>query len=344
MNGRAPSIRDVAEAAGVSTATVSRTLSNPDVVSKTTREAVFAAIEKTGYRINVMARNLRRRETGAIAVLVPNLANPFFARILSGIAEVMSDAGYSVLINDTTPMALDDHRFPEYLSQHQTDGMIVLDGMLNHDLLVRPGPPETRAPIVFACEWMDRSARPTVTIDNQEASVRAVQHLLELGHTKIGHLCGPRGNVLSNSRLEGARGAMHAVGLRMEKDWIFDGDFTLRAGAEAAALWHASTNRPTAVFSASDEMAMGFIGELHRRRVRVPRDVSVVGFDNLEISAHFVPPLTTIHQPREALGRTSARMLLERMRMSPADREAGPAPRIILPVELVERLSTCPPP
>ena len=110
---RAPSIRDVAQAAGVSTATVSRTLSNPDMVNESTREAVFRAIDETGYTVNLAARNLRKRETGAVAVLVPNLANPFFSRILSGIAEVMAEAHLSVLISDTTPVSNDDPRVPE---------------------------------------------------------------------------------------------------------------------------------------------------------------------------------------------------------------------------------------
>ncbi|MFV0360458.1 LacI family DNA-binding transcriptional regulator [Tropicimonas sp.] len=344
MTGRAPSIRDVARTAGVSTATVSRTLSNPDIVSQTTRDAVFAAIRETGYRVNLAARNLRRQETGAITVLVPNLANPFFSRILSGIARVMWDAGYNVLITDTTPMALDDHRFPEYFRLNQTDGLIVLDGMLRRDLLLNRGAPETRPPMVFACEWIDGLDRPSVTIDNRAASAGAVRHLLDLGHTRIGHLGGPGGNVLSTTRLAGARGTLEAAGLTLRADWIYPGDFTLRAGAEAAARWLASADRPSAVFCTSDEMAMGFIGELHRRDVHVPREVSVVGFDDLEIAAHFVPPLTTIHQPRAAIGAAAARMLLERMKLPPRERELRPIPRIILPVELVIRHSTAPPP
>lgn len=340
---KAPSIRDVADAAGVSTATVSRTLSNPNVVSETTREAVFRAIEQTGYTVNLAARNLRKRETGAIAVLVPNIANPFFSRILSGIAEVMSEAGLNVLINDTAPLTEDEHRFPEYVSQNHVDGIVVLDGKLQHEALLNRGSPDVRAPMVFACEWITSIDRPVVTIDNQEASVRAVQHLLQLGHTRIGHITGPPGNVLSSSRLEGARGAMQAGGLRMKDSWIYPGDFSLQSGAEAAATWHASTDRPTAVSCACDEMALGFMGELLRRKVKVPQQVSVVGFDDLEMSAHFVPALTTVHQPRTTIGRAAARMLLERMRMNPEDRVAGPAPRVILPVSLALRESTAPP-
>ena len=340
MTTRAPSIRDVADVAGVSTATVSRALSNPEVVSQATRAAVFAAIEQTGYRLNVSARNLRKRETGAIAVLVPNLANPFFSRILSAITEVMSGAGYNVLIADTTPAALDDHRFPEFFRLNQTDGLIILDGMLPRDLLLHRGAPDLRAPMVFACEWIEEIDRPTVTIDNRDGARQAVAHLLGLGHSRIGLVTGPVGNVLTSTRREGACEAIRGAGLDLPEAWIYDGDFTLAAGVHAAARWHAQDDRPTAVFCASDEMAMGFIGELHRRGLTVPRDVSVVGFDDLEIAEHFVPALTTIHQPREAIGRAAAQMLLQRMGLSPSERLYGKTPKLILPVELVARDST----
>jgi len=344
MNGKAPSIRDVAHAAGVSTATVSRTLSAPEKVSKPTRKAVFKAIEETGYRVNVAARNLRKREAGAIAVLVPNLANPFFSSILSGIAEVMSEAGYNVLINDTTPFAQAGHQFPEFASKQHVDGLILLDGLLDHEVLVSRGPPEARPPVVFACEWSDQLERPRVTIDNEAAGSAAVEHLLALGHRRVGHVCGPPSNVLTKARLKGAKAAMAAAGLEMDEAWVYPGDFSLESGARAAVDWCHSDNRPTAVFCASDVMAIGFIGELLRRGVRVPDEVSVVGFDDLDMAAHLVPALTTIHQPRLDIGRAAARMLLERMRLSYDARLTAVPPRVVLPVELVVRESTAPPP
>ncbi|WP_116134581.1 LacI family DNA-binding transcriptional regulator [Tropicimonas sp. IMCC34043] len=344
MTHRAPSIRDVARVAGVSTATVSRTLTHPDKVSETTRAAVIRAIHDTGYTVNQAARSLRRRRTGAIAVLVPNISNPFFARILSGVAEVMSEAGYNVLISDTTPTALDDHRFPEYFSHNQTDGLIVLDGMLNRELLLNRGPPEVRPPMVFACEWIDSIERPMVTIDNTAAAAAAVRHLLDLGHRDIGFVCGPPENVLTRARLNGTRAALAEAGLSLRADWIFPGDFTLPSGARAAALWLDAGDRPSAVFCASDEMAMGFIGALYQRGVSVPASVSVMGFDDLGIAAHFVPPLSTVHQPRRRIGLIAAQMLLERMALDPATRASAPVPKVVLPYELAIRSSTAPNP
>lgn len=344
MTARAPSIRDVAQAAGVSTATVSRTLSAPDKVSEATRETVFAAIERLGYRVNVAARNLRKQEAMAIAVLLPNLANPFFSTILSGIAEVMSEAGYSVLINDTTPLSKDDHRFPDFATKQHVDGLIVLDGLLDPQTLLDRGHPWARPAVVFACEWSDRVERPRVAIDNVAASGSAVEHLVQLGHRRIGHISGPPGNVLTEARLVGARAAIEAANLLMDAAWVYPGDFSLDSGARAAISWIASDNRPTAVFCASDIMAIGFIGELMRRGFEVPRDVSVVGFDDLDIAAHFMPSLTTVHQPRVEIGRAAAHMLLERLQMPAVARNEGPPPQFELPTRLIVRETTTSPP
>ncbi|HCQ65970.1 MAG TPA: LacI family transcriptional regulator [Rhodobacteraceae bacterium] len=348
MKTKAPSIRDVAAAAGVSTATVSRALSSPDKVSAPTRDAVFRAIEQTGYRLNIAARNLRKRETGAVAVLVPNLANPFFSAILSGIAAVMSEAGYNVLVTDTTPFGRGDgvtgHQFPAFANARHVDGLIVLDGLLPAEALDSLGPPQIRPPTVYACEWSELVDRPRVTIDNVAAGQGAVEHLVALGHSKIGHLCGPPENVLTRERLKGAQAALAAAGLAMAPGWVYPGDFSLESGARAADAWCAAPDRPTAVFCASDVMAIGFIGALMRRGVKVPAEVSVIGFDDLDMASHFVPALTTVRQPRPEIGQSAARLLLERMDLSPATRAASPGPRLVLPTELVVRETTAPPP
>lgn len=338
-----PSIRDVAKAAGVSTATVSRAISAPEKVSPRTRQAVQAAIRATGYTINLAARNLRRQETGGIAVLVPNLANPFFARILSGIAEIMSQAGTNVLIADTAPGINDERRIVEYLGNNRADGLIVLDGALPVTTLRDRGDPRSRAPMVFACEWIPDLPRPTVRIDNHAAAALAVRHLLGLGHRRIGHVAGPPGNVLTEARRAGTAAALRAAGLDLRPDWLLEGDFSMRSGVAAAERWLRLPDRPTAMFCASDEMAMGFIGALHRAGLSVPGDVSVVGFDDIEFAEYGVPPLTTVHQPRTEIGRAAAELLLARIRARRG--EAAEIPQLReLPVELVVRASTAPPP
>lgn len=331
-----PRIKDVAEAAGVSTATVSRALSNPDRVSEATRAIVLQAVEKTGYRVNHAARNLRRQQTGGIVILVPNLANPFFSQILSGIASVMTPAGYNVLIADTR-QAEDASHIQAYLQNNQADGLIVLDANLPQDILNLEN--YDHPPIVFACEWINNDNRPKVIIDNAYGAKLAIDHLVELGHTEIGHVMGPPDNILTTTRAEGARAALQSHGLKWRPDWFFVGDFTLASGAAAAQRWLAMEDRPTAVFCSSDAMACGFIGELHQRGVHVPDEISVIGFDDIDIAAHFVPNLTTIAQPRSDIGKTAAHRLLSMLNgngMIEGDTQ-------ILDVELVRRQSTARP-
>lgn len=334
MNRHTPRIRDVASVAGVSTATVSRALSNPDVVSPAALEAVRAAVQKTGYTINQAARNLRQQRTMGVVALVPNLANPFFSRILAGVSAVLAPAGYSLLVVDTQGPGISRH-IARTLDRSRADGLIVFDGLLPVDDL-QPG--GLLPPIVMACEWIDSLEAPRIRIDNASGARLAIAHLVGLGHRRIGHLLGPDDNVLARARAEGAHAEMAACGLPIRPEWFFAGDFSLDSGRRCAGEWIAMPDRPTAVFCASDEMACGFIGEVQRRGFRVPQDVSVVGFDDIELVDHITPALTTIRQPRRAIGETAARVMVALI--------AGddPEPRdTVLPVELIERASTAAP-
>lgn len=330
MKHERPKISDVARIAGVSTATVSRAISRPDRVSVETRAAVQAAIDSTGYRLNHAARNLRRRRTGGIVALVPNLANPFFSQILSGIASVLGPAGYNLLVADTETAGADS--LLDYAEPSRADGLIVLDGRLSADAL------RGRVPLVEACEWVPGLAAPRIRIDNLAAAELAIGHLCDLGHRRIGHVTGPRGNVLTESRLTGTRAALAARRLALPDDAIYSGDFSIESGQAVADAWlgQPAASRPTALFFASDAMACGFIGEVQHRGLSVPSDVSVVGFDDIELVAHISPPLTTIRQPRTDIGRRAAERLLATIVGDPVDEDT------ILPVELVVRASTCP--
>ncbi|WP_159588071.1 LacI family DNA-binding transcriptional regulator [Chelativorans xinjiangense] len=339
MERKTPNIQDVARLAGVSTATVSRAISTPSVVSEATREAVFDAVRRTGYQINLTARNLRRRRTGAIVVMVPDLGNPFFSRILAGIEHVAAPAGFSVLIVDTKQPHAEEGQLFTYLHNTRADGLISLDGSLPRALLERLDGSNGLPPIVFACEWMAGGLFSKVVIDNAAGAAMAVRHLHGHGHRRIGHVLGPQGNVLTSARLKGTRAALEDLDLRIVPEWFFDGDFSLQSGAEAARAWLALQERPTAVFCASDQMACGFISELSMEGYSVPQDVSVVGFDDIDIARRFIPSLTTIHQPRNDIGAEAAKLLIERIGNGKA---AAPAVEEVLPVELVARESSGP--
>ncbi|PWE30703.1 LacI family transcriptional regulator [Pararhodobacter marinus] len=320
-------IADVARAAGVSTATVSRTLSNPAVVGIETRARVMAAVEATGYRVNTAARDLRQRRARSILVLAPNLANTFFGRIIATIQEVAGSAGLSVQVSDSRAEA---GRIEALGHDGRADGIILLDGSLAPEILAR-----WRLPVIELCEWNTRATLPGLAIDNAAAARLAVDHLADLGHRRVLHIAGPEGNVLAVTRRDGFLTSAAQRGVAAS---IAAGDFTMASGARAARDWVSRPDRPSAVFAASDECAFGFIAECHRMGISVPDDVSVVGFDDVDFADHYIPALTTIHQPRVRLGRFAAQRLIAALT---EHRPLAPG-RELIDAHLVVRHSTAP--
>lgn len=339
MIRKSATIQDVARAAGVSAATVSRVLSNPGLVSEHTREAVLDAVRETGYRVNQAARNLRMQRAGAVLILVPNLGKPFYSGILAGISEGFVGSDYAVLIADTESNPLQDATLSGYFIDGRIDGAISLDGGLSAEALehcTRCGAGER---IVFLCEWVEGQDFPVISSDNTEGARLAIRHLHDLGHRKIAHVTGPDGNVLTIARREGMVAERKRLGLPMRPEWIIRGDFSLESGHEAAQRILAMRDRPTAVFCSADMVAFGLIAGLIAGGLQVPEDISVVGFDDIEMSGSFVPALTTIRQDRHSLGRRAAEVLLKSLANTSEKRGREPA----MPVELVIRASTAPP-
>jgi len=335
-------IRDVAVVAGVSTATVSRALSNPELLTEATRDSVFEAIRATGYRVNRAARTLRTRQAGAVLVLVPNLGNPFFSQILAGISERFGDHDMSVLIADTKDLVTTGKFLVDHFLNSQIDGVICLDGSLPETELEQFRKNGVADKIVFACEWVHSAGLPSVRSDNIEGARLAVRHLHDLGHRKIAHVTGPGDNVLTHARRQGMLEERARLQLPVRDEWILRGDFSLESGRSAALKILDLDERPTAVFCASDQVAFGLMSTLEAHGLNVPEDMSVVGFDDIELSDFYVPALTTIRQDRRALGTKAASLLLECIDPKttvPADRLKP----VVVGVDLVVRNSTATP-
>lgn len=337
MKSNRARIQDVARVAGVSTATVSRTLSNPNVVSETTRTSVLEAVRVTGYRVNRAARNLRTQKTGAILVLIPNLSNPFFSQIISGIEQVFSRAGYSLLVADTENKSNPNFRLVDVFSDGQADGIILLDGYIPLEAITSLRGTEAEHLVVYACEWGESEGIPSIRSDNPAGARMAAEHFHSLGHKTVGHICGPAENVLTPMRRDSFLAEAKKLGMEVRDEWVFPGDFRLVTGAQAADMYMALDEKPTAIFCASDLMAIGFMKRCLSEGLRIPEDVSVVGFDDVGLSAYYHPSLTTIRQDREQIGRVAATTLLSRLR-DPSN--VDPYFRHTVPVELINREST----
>lgn len=339
MANGAITIEDVARLAGVSIATVSRTLHRPDIVSEKTRKRVEQAIEATGYTTNAMARSLRTMQTHVIVVLVPNIGNPFFSEILLGIEAVASAHGFNILIGNTDNKPEREKSFAAYVRGHQADGMLLLNGHVPLDNGGRlQGRPAALPPMVIMCERIPGLSLPTVRIDNEGAAHLATRHLIELGHRSIAHIKGPEENILTKDRLAGYRRALEEAGIPFEARLVAPGDFSIPSGQRGVERILDEGPRPTAVFCSNDEMAMGAIVALKQRGLSVPGDVSVVGFDDIQFAGSYDPPLTTIHQPRRHIGETAMALMVELL-------ESGSVPEgeVVIETELLQRRSSGPP-
>lgn len=329
-------IIEVAAAAGVSTATVSRVLSQPDRVTEATRRRVLEVVAALDYRPNVAARTLRTLRAAKILLTVPDISNPFFASVIRGAEEAARDAGYAMVLGDTRHDPEVEDQYAEMLSRREVDGLVFLGHRLPASLEALVARQGAAAPIVNGCEYSPEIGVPSVHIDNAAASADAIEHLVALGHRAIGVITGPPISPISRDRLAGALRAAERHGLG-EALRLQEGDY----GADSA---HGSARAllaegVTALFCFSDEMALGAISAVGAAGLSCPGDVSVIGFDDLPLARFFQPALTTIAQPKAMIGRRAVELLVGILRG-----EEPVAQQVTLAHELIRRASTAPAP
>jgi len=336
------SIKDVARIAGVSIATVSRAVNEPDRVRPETRRRVEDAIRQTGYAPNALARSFRRGRTQVLMVVLPSVGDPFFTEVMQGIREVATRNGYSLLINETQFNTLTADEIGAMVVSRQADGIILLASLSPFGTQVLSADSERALPMVIGCETIapELSDIPAIHIDNVAAAREATAYLQGLGHRRIAFMYGEHQTLLTMDREAGYRQAMEAGGLRVEPGWVVEGRLALDGAIAATNALMALPEAPTAIFCANDEMAIGCLHALRAAGLAVPRDVSVVGFDDTRYARVAAPPLTTVRQPARRIGERVTERLLQAIG---GDREADRGVEI-LPHELVIRESAGPPP
>lgn len=325
------SIKDVAKLANVSTATVSRVLRNAGNVTEETKRRVLEAIEALNYQPNVLGRYLRRMETETVLVIVPDITNPFFSKVLRGIEAVALERGYQVLLGDTQNDVQLEEQYLNVLPQKQVDGMIFLTARTRKELMEEMS---RQFPIVLACEYLEGTDIPTVSIDNISSARKATEHLIGLGHRRIAHLTGPMDVILSRDRLRGYYQALAQHDIDVDASLVQEGDFSFESGYNVTLKLLALEKPPTAIFAANDAMAIGAIKAVRHRGGRVPDDVAVVGFDDIQMASIFEPGVTTIAQPMFDIGKQAMKLLLQLI-----DGEEVERRQFVLPDRLVIRES-----
>lgn len=331
-------IRDVARLAGVSAITVSRYINDPDKVAKDTRERIASAIAKIGYIPNMVAKGLSSNRTNIVAAIIPTITNSIFADQVSGLSDELKRNGHSLLISESGYSLEREAELIETVIAQRPAG-IVVTGQIHTERgaeLLRT----VDAPVVETWEIGADPIDMCVGFSNFDASYRMVTGLIEAGYKRIGFICAPiTANDRATRRREGYLAAMKSAGLDIASGWMRDARFTFQEGARAMGELLDGHADLEAVCCASDIFAIGGAMECQRRGLRLPDDLGICGFDDLELTTMTNPPLTTVHIPRYEIGQKSASMILARL-----SGERALERKVDLGFEIVWRGSTSPNP
>ncbi|MGF1684790.1 HTH-type transcriptional repressor PurR [Photobacterium minamisatsumaniensis] len=306
-------IKDVARMAGVSTTTVSHVINKTRFVAEATQKKVLSAVDELNYAPSAVARSLKCNTTRTIGMLVTKSTNPFFAEVVHGVEEYCYGAGYTLILCNTEGNLEKQRDYLRMLAEKRVDGLLVMCSDLDENLL---GLLERQKDLpMVVMDWGPESPHTDKIQDNAElGGYVATKFFIEHGHQAIGCLTGHSDKAACRERLKGFKKAMSEADLEVHPDWVLEGDFECESAVEAAEKFIAMDKRPTAIFCFNDIMAMGMISTFSQAGIRVPEDISIIGYDNIDLAPYFSPPLTTIHQPKRRLGKTAIEILLERVK------------------------------
>ncbi|QJR14061.1 LacI family DNA-binding transcriptional regulator [Usitatibacter palustris] len=331
MKSKEPlTVIDVAREAGVSPSTVSRILNGTVRVSDAKRKSVEKVIERLGFTRNLMARGLKLGRTHTLGIVMPEVTSSFWEVSLKGIEDRLRGSGYAPMLTSGHWDAEQEAQRVEMLLQRQVDGIILLSGRLSVDEIKRFA---ARRPMAVFGRALETKNAIGAILDNRGGAFEATTHLIELGHRQIAFIAGIPEHPDAAARMIGYRDALEAAGIAYDKKLVVQGDFHETGGFNAMNRLIDSGRGFTAVFAANDQTALGARLALYRRGLRLPDDVSLVGFDDLPVSRYSTPPLTTVHQPVYELGRSLVDAMFDLI-------EGRPAKLEVPPMQLIVREST----
>lgn len=324
-------IKEVAQKAGVSVATVSRVINHSNTVSLKTRHRVEEAIRELNYEPSVLGRNLRNSESKLILVLLPSISNPFYSEIINGIEDTVITKGYHLILCETDSKPEREAIYFNMLRNRLADGIILMDPTVNREALYEVA---RNFPIVQCSEFDEEENIPYVTINNEQAAYEATKYLINTGRTKIAFINSDERYLYARQRRLGFERALKEYGIELNEDWIYHtGNIDFEYGQQAMRYLLKQEEKPTAVFAVSDVLAIGALKEINLNGLKVPQDIAIIGFDKIGFSNMTYPTLTTVAQPMYQMGCISAEMIINKIKGNKVN-------SIILDHELIIRSSS----
>ncbi|RUS48347.1 catabolite control protein A [Cohnella sp. AR92] len=326
-------IYDVAREAGVSMATVSRVVNNNPNVKPQTRKKVFEAIERLGYRPNAVARGLASKKTTTVGVVIPDISNAIFAEVARGIEDIANMYHYNIILCNADKRKDKEIRVINTLLEKQVDGLLFMGGAVTDEHIQAFN--TSNVPIVLCATTDEKGTIPSVDIDHEAAAYDAVKQLLSEGHRRIAMISGTLQDPANGyARYQGYKRALEQAGLPVDDELVRIGNYKYESGMEAAQYFLGLSERPSAIFAANDEMAIGAIHAVQDAGLKVPADISVISVDNIRMASMVRPQLTTVAQPMYDIGAVAMRLLTKLMK-----KEAVENAKVVLPHELIVRQS-----
>lgn len=329
-------MRQIAARARVSVGTVSHVINHTAGVREPVRRRVLEAIERLGYQPSLLARGLRRNQTTIIGVIIPDISNPFFPLVVRGVEDIAYQNSYRLMLCNADNDAQKEQVYFDELRAYRMAGLIVIPSV--NSRLVAAAGTAGELPVICLDRCPEGWKGDSITVDNTEGAYQATRYLLELGHRRIAAITGQLHVTSAVERLKGFKRALREFGITMAPEYIQEGRFDRLSGYEKSLMLLQFSPRPTAIFAANDLVALGVLAAMRELGLRCPEDVSLTGFDDLELASFTNPALTTVAQPAYQMGARAAALLFERLRG-----EELPAQHIVMKTALKVRDSTAAP-
>jgi len=309
MKARA-TIRDVAKKSNVSLMTVSRVVNKKGNVSKATAAKVLKAIRELNYKPNITARSLAAKKSDFIAIIVPDISNPFFSEMMKGAEDFARENGYNIFLGDTEGKVELEKEYIDAAINRMADGIVLVAPRLENNLICEIN---DNIPLVIVDRSINKNDIPQIYIDNLRGAMSAVEHLINLNHKNIAFLSGPKDVQDSLQREKGYIMALKKHNIPVNPKLMLISDFSFEGGRDAFEKFFSNYPKPTAIFASNDIMAFGLIQRAHEMNVKVPKDVSIVGFDDILLSSLINPPLTTVRHPMLKMGIKAVELLVNKL-------------------------------